>query len=126
MRAAVAAGVADVCCVGVFVVIGRANHHDGEGLAGVASTAWPFLAGLAAGWLVSRAWRRPGAPVPTGIGVWLLCAGGGQLLRVVSGQGTKPAFVAVSIVFLGVFLLGWRLAATRITRRHASPTRLPG
>jgi len=32
-----------------FVVIGRASHHAGETLAGVASTSWPFLAGLAAG-----------------------------------------------------------------------------
>jgi hypothetical protein len=120
MRAAVAAGVADVCCVAVFVVIGRANHHDGEGLAGVAGTAWPFLAGLAAGWLVTRGWRRPAVVVPTGVGAWLLCAGAGQLLRVVSGQGTKPAFVAVSVIFLGLFLLGWRLVAAGITRREPS------
>jgi hypothetical protein len=28
---------ADVCCVLAFVVIGRANHHAGESLAGVAN-----------------------------------------------------------------------------------------
>ena len=36
----------DVGCVLVFVIIGRASHTQGESLAGIASTAWPFLAGL--------------------------------------------------------------------------------
>src|SRR5579862_5830521 len=92
--------VADVCCVLVFVVIGRANHHDGETLAGVASTAWPFLAGLAAGELAVRAWRRPLALVPTGLAVWLTTVAGGQALRVLAGQGTEVPFVVVSLLFL--------------------------
>ena len=29
-------------------------------------------------------------------------------LRVVAGQGTAAAFVAVALAFLGLFLLGWR------------------
>jgi hypothetical protein len=117
---------ADVGCVLVFVIIGRASHDDGESLAGVVSTGWPFLAGLAAGWLATRAWRRPTALLPAGIGAWLLCAGAGQVLRVVSGQGTKPAFVAVSVVFLGVFLLGWRVVVSVSGgpgARSASPAR---
>jgi DUF3054 family protein len=102
---------ADVACVLAFVVIGRANHHAGETLAGVASTAWPFLAGLAAGELAARGWRRPFALVPTGVAVWLGTVAGGQVLRIVSGQGTAVAFVIVSLLFLGLFLLGWRLLA---------------
>ena len=110
MRAPLALA-ADVCCVLAFVVIGRANHHAGETLAGVASTAWPFLAGLAAGELAARAWRRPLALIPAGVGVWLGTVAGGQLLRVVAGQGTEVAFIIVSLLFLGLFLLGWRLVA---------------
>lgn len=107
-----AAGVlADVCCVVVFVVIGRASHHDGGGLAGLASTLWPFLTGLAIGVAATRAWRRPLALVPTGVGVWLCTVAVGQVLRVVAGQGTAAAFVAVSLAFLGLFLLGWRAVA---------------
>ena len=98
-------------CVLAFVMIGRASHQAGESLAGVTSTAWPFLAGLAAGEAATRAWRRPAALVPTGVGVWLATVALGQLLRVVSGQGTDAAFIAVSAVFLGLFLIGWRLAA---------------
>jgi hypothetical protein len=113
MRAALSV-LADVFCVLVFVVIGRASHHDGESLAGVASTAWPFLAGLAIGELATRAWRSPFTLVPTGIGVWLATVAGGQLLRVISGQGTEFAFVLVSAAFLGLFLLGWRVVAVRL------------
>jgi hypothetical protein len=103
--------LADVLCVLAFVVIGRASHQDGESLAGVTGTAWPFLAGLAAGEVATRAWRRPAALVPTGVGVWLATVALGQLLRAASGPGTDAAFIAVSAVFLGLFLLGWRLAA---------------
>ena len=114
MRAALGV-ITDACCVLAFVVIGRANHHAGGTLAGVAVTAWPFLAGLAAGEVATRAWRRPFALYPTGVGVWLATVAIGQLLRVLSGQGTAPAFVIVSLLFLGLFLLGWRLATRRLS-----------
>jgi hypothetical protein len=116
MRAALGV-LADVCCVLIFVVIGRANHHAGGALAGVVSTAWPFLAGLAAGELAVRAWRQPVALVPTGIGVWLATVALGQALRVLAGQGTAAAFIVVSLTFLGLFLLGWRLIAQLASRR---------
>ncbi|MBV9792343.1 MAG: DUF3054 domain-containing protein [Actinobacteria bacterium] len=105
------AAVLDVASVLVFVVIGRASHHDGETIPGVASTAWPFLAGLAAGWLVARAWRRPAALVPAGLAAWLGTVAVGMVLRVVAGQGTAVAFIIVALCFLGLFLLGWRLLA---------------
>jgi FtsH-binding integral membrane protein len=108
---AVAGGVADFCCVGAFVVIGRASHAEGETLAGVVHTLWPFVAGLAAGWVVTRAWRRPRAVVPVGVGVWLGTVALGMVLRVVSGQGIAVAFVVVALAFLGLFMLGWRILA---------------
>ena len=112
-----AAGL-DICCVLVFVIIGRASHNvaGGESLGGIASTAWPFLLGLAVGWLAVRAWRRPSALVPAGVGAWLGAVAVGMVLRVVSGQGTAVAFVLVALAFLGVFLLGWRLALLRFRR----------
>lgn len=100
----------DTCLVLAFVLIGRASHHDGGGLAGLASTAWPFLTGLAVGELITRSWRRPAALFPTGVGVWLSTVAGGMILRVVAGQGTAIAFIMVALAFLGLFLLGWRLA----------------
>ena len=115
------AAASDFCCVLAFVIIGRASHAKGESLAGITSTAWPFLAGLAGGWLATRAWRRPGALVPSGVGAWLGAAGLGMVLRVAAGQGTAAAFVAVALAFLGASLLGWRLVA-----RLVSLARLPG
>ena len=103
-----AAAVIDVCCVIAFVAIGRATHHHGESAGGLASTAWPFLAGLGVGLLLTRAWRRPAAIVPAGLGAWLGTVAVGMLLRVVAGQGTALAFIGVALAFLGLFLLGWR------------------
>ena len=117
-RSAVAGAVADICCVLVFVVIGRASHTKGEALAGIASTAWPFLAGLAIGWLASRAWRSPFGLVPAGVAAWLATVAFGMVLRVVSGQGTAVAFIIVALVFLGLFLLGWRVLALLLARRR--------
>jgi hypothetical protein len=116
MRSARLAVLIDVCCVLVFVAIGRASHAKGETLGGIASTAWPFLCGLGAGWVLSRAWRRPLALRPAGVMIWLLTVALGMVLRVVSGQGTAAAFIVVALAFLGLFLLGWRLI-WRLARR---------
>jgi hypothetical protein len=118
MRSWRLAVVLDCCCVLVFVVIGRASHTQGESLAGIASTAWPFLAGLAGGWLAARTWRRPFVLWPGGVGAWLGTVAVGMALRVVAGQGTAFAFVVVALVFLGLFLLGWRVLARVAARRR--------
>ena len=110
MRSVRLAVILDCCCVLAFVIIGRASHARGESLAGIASTAWPFLAGLAGGWLAARAWRRPSGLWPAGVGAWLGAVALGMVFRVVSGQGTAFAFVLVALAFLGLFMLGWRLA----------------
>jgi hypothetical protein len=118
------AAVLDCCCVLAFVIIGRASHARGESLGGIASTAWPFLAGLACGWLGARAWRRPVGLFPAGVGAWLGTVAVGMVLRVVAGQGTAVAFVLVALAFLGLFLLGWRLvprAAPALVRLRLRP-----
>ena len=122
MRLTRIAVMLDIASVAIFVVIGRASHVKGESLAGIASTSWPFLCGLAAGWALSRAWpgaaapgvpagRWPAAVWPAGVIVWVSTVAVGMVLRVVSGQGTAAAFVVVALAFLGLFLLGWRLPA---------------
>ena len=117
MRPVRLAVVLDCCCVLLFVIIGRASHAKGESLGGIASTAWPFLTGLAGGWLAGRAWRRPFGLFPAGVGAWLGTFTGGMVLRVVSGQGTAVAFIGVALAFLGLFLLGWRLAGRVLGNR---------
>ncbi len=105
---------ADVVLVLAFVIIGRASHHASGGLPGLVSTAWPFLTGLAAGEVAGRGWRRPLALWPAGVSAWLGTVAVGMILRVVAGQGTEVAFIGVALAFVGLFLLGWRIAVTRI------------
>jgi hypothetical protein len=121
MRSAGAA-VADLGCVLLFVVIGRANHHAAGGLAGLWDTTWPFATGAVIGLLATRYWQRPAALVPVGVGVWLGTVVIGMLLRVVSGQGTAFAFILVALAFLGLFQLGWRVAVS-LTARPRSGSR---
>ena len=112
VRTAVLAALLDACCVLVFVAIGRDAHHNGDSLAGLWHTAWPFLAGLAVGLAAARYWRRPQAIAPAGVGAWLGAAGLGMAIRVLAGQGTAAAFIIVAAAFLALFLLGWRGIAT--------------
>jgi hypothetical protein len=109
--AAVLATLLDVCCVLVFVIIGRDAHHNGDSVAGIWHTAWPFLAGLAVGLAAARYWRRPQAIARAGVGAWLGAAGLGMAIRVLAGQGTAAAFIVVAAAFLALFLLGWRAVA---------------
>jgi hypothetical protein len=101
----------DALCILVFCAIGRLSHAEGVTIAGVAETAWPFLSGAAAGWLLAAGWRRPAALVPTGIAVWVCTVAVGMLLRRASSQGTALSFVVVATVVTATLLLGWRAAA---------------
>lgn len=117
-RIAVWAAVADAVAVVVFAAIGRASHGE-DWLAGLGTTAWPFLVGAAVGWAASLGWRAPLAPWRTGLPVWAGALGVGMLLRLVSGQGVQFAFVVVAGVFLLLFLVGWRLVAAGVRRWRA-------
>jgi len=114
----------DLAVVLLFVVIGRSTHADGLTVAGLASTGWPFVSGLAVGWLALAALRRSGSSVVGGGLVVTSTVAFGMALRVVSGQGTAVAFVLVALGFLGAAMIGWRvlLAVLRRPRseRHAS------
>ena len=105
----------DVVLVIAFAALGRASH-DSDVLGGLWRTAWPFLAGLAVGWLVTRAWRSPTAPLRTGVGVWAATVMGGLLLRAASGQGIALPFIIVATLALLLGLVGWRLVAALVAR----------
>ncbi len=107
---------ADAILVVVFAAIGRASHDEGLTLWGVGMTALPFLIALAVGWVVSLVWRRPLAPLRTGVPVWLVTVGGGMLLRTLLGQGTALPFVIVATLTLLLMLVGWRAIAALVRR----------
>jgi hypothetical protein len=116
-RPAVTALATDLVCVVVFCTVGRRSHAEGLTLTGIAETAWPFLSGALAGWLISRAWRRPYALVPTGVVVWVCTVAVGMLLRKLTSAGVAPSFIVVASISTAVLLLGWRGAIHLMTRR---------
>jgi peptidoglycan/LPS O-acetylase OafA/YrhL len=117
-RPALVALATDTVCVLVFCTIGRRSHAEGLTVAGIAETAWPFLAGAGVGWLLARGWRRPVAVVPTGVVVWLCTIVVGMLLRKASSQGVAPSFVVVASLVTALLLLGWRVAAALMIARR--------
>jgi Protein of unknown function (DUF3054) len=110
---------ADILSVLVFCALGRRSHAEGLTVAGVASTAWPFLSGTLIGWLVSRGWQRPTAVTPTGVVIWACTVAIGMLLRKVSSAGVAVSFVVVASSVTAVLLLGWRAALGAAVRRRS-------
>lgn len=125
-RTALAAAL-DVLVVAVFTLIGRRTHDEPLDPAGWWDTAWPFLAGLAIGWLVvvlsSQSW-----PIRLwhGASVWIATVFGGMALRDMAGQGTALPFVIVATLFLGVTLVGWRAVLWALDRRRPDSDRPTG
>jgi hypothetical protein len=112
--------VLDVIGVLVFCTIGRRSHAEGITLTGVWETAWPFLSGAGIGWLLSRGWSHPMSVTRTGIAVWVCTVLFGMVLRRLSNQGVAFSFVIVASVATALFLLGWRVIATRLVNTSSS------
>ena len=95
----------------LFATIGRISHAEGVTVGGVAGVAGPFLVALLVGWGVAR--QRSGWPVriPGSSIVWLVTVVLGLLLRVATGGGFAWSFGLVTLLTLGLFLIGWRCAA---------------
>lgn len=110
----------DLVMVLVFVAIGRAAHAHGLAIVGLASTTWPFLAALAAGWLTLAVTRRDGMTLSSGLVVWISTVALGMAFRVIAGQGTAVAFVFVALGFLGLTMLGWRVVVLGIRQRRVA------
>ena len=113
------AAVIDLVLIVAFAAIGMSSHEESVDALTLATVAWPFVAGGVIGWIVCLAWKNPAAPLRTGIPVWLLAAGGGMILRVVTGGGFAVPFLIVTLIVLGVFLLGWRAIAALVSRIRA-------
>ncbi len=113
----------DLVCVLLFVGIGRSVHTHGLNIAGLSSTAWPFITGLALGWLTMSIRRLSGAAVSSGVLVSIVTVAVGMVLRVVAGQGTAFAFILVALGFLGGTMISWRLLMGLALRRVHRPDR---
>ncbi|WP_159699390.1 DUF3054 domain-containing protein [Arthrobacter sp. 18067] len=115
-RSWIPAALADVLLILVFAAIGRDAHARGDIVSGAFSTAWPFLAGAAIAWMVSRAWRAPFALWPTGVVIWIGAVLVGMLLRAATGQTVVLPFVIVALISLAVLLLGYRALVALLVR----------
>lgn len=116
----VLAAALDVVLVIAFAAAGRGSHAREASLVGLWQTSWPFLAGLAICWVALLVWRRPIAPLRSGLPLALGTVLIGMLLRIVSGQGTALPFVLVALGTIALLLVGWRLLGAlglRLTRR---------
>lgn len=108
----------DVFVVVLFVALGRRSHDGSGAFAAVLETAAPFLIGLAVGWMVVRAWRRP-AGILTGVMIWPITILVGMIVRNLAfDRGTAAAFVIVATAFVGALLVGWRAALRLLDRRR--------
>ncbi len=114
-RRAVLAALIDVVAILVFVAIGRRNHDEGTAVDGILAVAAPFLIALVVGWIVARAWRRP-MQVDTALIIWPVTVALGMVLRnLVFDRGTALPFIIVAAAVTGLFLVGWRMVASRAT-----------
>jgi len=106
----------DIAAVLLFVGIGRAVHTDVASIVGFASTAWPFVFGLALGWLALVVSKLSVTALVSGLVVVGATVAFGMTFRVLSGQGTAVAFVLVALGFLGAEMLGWRVLLMALRR----------
>lgn len=116
----------DVFLVILFAFQGRTAHESGNSIIGVLDTAWPFLGGLAVGWLITRQWKVTTGGLPVVFQIWpaaiMLAAvtwAIGLLLRVIAGDTNHGAFPLVALGFLLLMMVGWRIVWGSVVRIRA-------
>jgi hypothetical protein len=108
----------DTFSIVLFVAVGRREHEREATVSGLIDTAAPFLIALALAWLVLRAWRTP-TGWRTGVGIWVIVIAAGMVMRsVIFGDGTAASFVIVATLFVGLFVVGWRVVFGLLDRRR--------
>lgn len=110
--------VADLVLVALFTIVGHYTHAQNLDVSGIIDTAWPFLAGLLAAWLLNGVWTAPLAPLRTGTGVWATTVLLGLVIRAVNGDGTAGPFVVVAASLNFLTLVGWRVIATAVAGKR--------
>ena len=115
------APIADALAILVFVTIGLLSHHGDLTLAGYARDAVPFIGCWFAAALVFRlysqtGWWRLAATWAVGVPAAVLV----RALALGRHLGSKEAaFLVVSLLTIGVLVLGFRLLSSRV--RLSSP-----
>jgi hypothetical protein len=109
---------ADLAAVLAFALIGRAAHADGLTMSGLVEIAWPFLVGVAGGWVGIFLARMTPLSWPAATMMLVKTVVLGCVLRVAFTDGNTPlAFVIVVTAFLAAAFFGWRFAARQVSGR---------
>ena len=113
-----AAAALDAAAILAFVTVGLLSHHGGVSLRGYARDAIPFLGCWFAAAAVFGLYTRGGLrPL---VATWAVAVPAAVLIRsLVLGRaldGKEAAFLAVSLVTIGVLVGGLRLLAWRARR----------
>lgn len=110
----------DLVLVVIFAVVGRSSHSEALTLAGIAQTAWPFLAACLLGWVVVGLLDDDGYGPRSALVVWLVTVLAGMGLRIVGGETAELPFVLVATTFLFSAFFGWRLVARLVRGRRTA------
>jgi hypothetical protein len=121
---------ADVAAIVVFAVIGNLSHHGGVTAGGLARDILPLLGGWLGAGLLFGVYRAPS--LTRLAATWLVGITAGVVIRAAvirhTNVGKEAAFLAVALVFTGLFALAaraltaWGLPRARTrARRRASP-----
>ncbi|MFT4011774.1 MAG: DUF3054 domain-containing protein [Nocardioidaceae bacterium] len=127
----------DLVVVLLFALIGRLSHAETLTPLSLLDTAWPFLVATVVGWAIGYTLSQvrshdpethtfhPLRVWPDGVLVWVATVAVGMVARaLLTTHEIKPGFVVVATIFLGLFLLGWRIAA-RIVLAQRDAARQP-
>jgi hypothetical protein len=113
--------ITDALAILVFVTIGLLSHHGGVSVAGYARDALPFLGCWFGAALLFRLYSRP--EWWRLAATWAVGVPAAVLVRaLVLGRhlgGSEAAFLAVSLVTIGVLVLVFRLLSSPAS--HGSP-----
>jgi hypothetical protein len=108
---------ADFVVVALYVTVGRLSHDEGLSAGGLLHTGWPFLVGLAGGYVGVLLSRWPALALRAGAVVSVKTVIIGLVLRYgVARDGTPLPYVIVTAVVLIGLTLAWRAVVLR-TRR---------
>ena len=103
----------DIASLTIFATIGRASHHEALSVLDSLGTAAPFILGWvgASSLLGGYSKNAVEAPLRTAATAWITGIPAGLVVRsLLKGHLPETTFVAISMAFTGLFLMGWRTA----------------
>jgi hypothetical protein len=113
---------ADAVAVIVFAAVGRASHAESDDILGLLATIAPFAAGLVASWATPIVRAQPSS-LRAGLVALAGTAVLGLALRFAFTDRLPLSFAVVTVVSLGVLMLGWRALSLLVAARARARVR---